>query len=88
MKAELDSIPRGMSIRACLALGHLAQNGPCRISDVAASVGSSTAAMTGIADRLESLGMATRYRHEHDRRIIMLDVTGNGQRIAEEIFAA
>ena len=45
-----------------------------------------TAAMTGLADRAERLGLVSRRLVKVDRRVVMLGLTEAGQKLVVEIF--
>jgi DNA-binding MarR family transcriptional regulator len=87
MKANLDSIPVWMSLSSVRVVSAL-RTGPASMTDIALECGLSSAAITGHADRLSQHGVVVRISNDRDRRSTMLDLTGKGQRIAEEIFAA
>lgn len=66
--------------------------GPMKLTDLADELVISTAAVTGIVDRLVNLGFAER-RHNHttpgkDRRVIRLGITHQGVSAVEQIIQA
>lgn len=73
-------------------LGHLAQQGLLSMSEVAEKMGHTTAAATGLVDRLEHFGYVSREHSQADRRKVMVKVTRRGtalvQRIREEMAAS
>jgi len=60
-------------------LGYLGREGVMTMSDIARKMGHSTAAATGLVDRLEKLGYVVRLHAEEDRRKIMVRITDEGQ---------
>lgn len=59
-------------------LGFLGTQGSLTMSEVAAKMGHTTAAATGLVDRLENLGYARRTHARDDRRKINVQITGQG----------
>ena len=54
------------------------QSGPSTLGQIARDLGLTTAAVTGIADRLAALSFATRVRSKANRRQIHLKITFHG----------
>lgn len=54
---------------------------------LAAALGLSTAATTGLVDRLERAGLARRVPDRHDRRRIHVEVTGHANELAATVLA-
>ena len=48
------------------------------MSEIAQKMGHTTAAATGLVDRLENLGYAHRIHDSEDRRKIMVEITASG----------
>ncbi len=61
----------------CL-LGFLSQQEHLTMSEIAQRMGHTTAAATGLVDRLEKLGHATRVHAQDDRRKILVKITPSG----------
>lgn len=61
----------------CL-LGFLAQKNELSMSEIAQRMGHSTAAATGLVDRLEKVGHVKRVHASHDRRKILVQITDTG----------
>lgn len=59
-------------------LGMLGQKGSLTMSEIASAMGHTTAAATGLVDRLEKLGYVQRGNAPADRRKIMVHNTKNG----------
>ncbi len=66
-------------------LGHLDQNGVATMSEIALKMGHTTAAATGLVDRLENLGYITRCHGTDDRRKVMVEITEKGQSLVHGI---
>lgn len=86
-----DRLARGqVSFAQYTVLCHL-QNGPLSMSGIAQQMRHSTAAATGLVDRLEDLGYVQRVRSQGDRRQVAVRITRKGQqlvgRIREDIYA-
>jgi len=62
----------------------LARHGPARVSNVAATMGVTNGAITGLSDRLVEMGLVRREHVENDRRLVLLDVTDEGRRLLAE----
>lgn len=64
----------------------LLQFGGCSTAaDIARSACSDTGAVTRLLDRLEAKGLVHRVRSEEDRRVIHLELTEEGQRVAANV---
>lgn len=57
------------------------------MTTIAAGLGISTAAVTGIADKLEKLGLIERIRGSQDRRSVWLKLTPAGVSLAAKLDA-
>jgi DNA-binding MarR family transcriptional regulator len=68
----------------CL-LGFLAQAGVLTMSEVARRMGHTTAASTGLVDRLEKLGHVRRMHAKEDRRKILVEITDSGSTLVGEV---
>jgi len=66
------------------ALELLAESGPLRISDLAAGMAVDETTATRLADRLETMGAASRERADDDRRVTVVALTPDGQRLAAD----
>jgi len=63
---------------------HFLHRAPAAMGVLAEHLGITTAAITGIADAMESLGLLTRIRSTRDRRIIRLTLTEAGHQLAKD----
>ena len=66
---------------ACLLA--LLDNGSMSPSQIAKKIMVESSTVTGIIDRLEQKGLATRTRISRDRRVITIELTEAGRRLAE-----
>ena len=66
-------------------LGYLGQTDFLTMSEIAKKMGHTTAAATGLVDRLENLGLVERAHASDDRRKIMVKVTKNGTALVMHI---
>ncbi len=73
-------------------LGYLANEDYLTMTDISKKMGHSTAAATGLVDRLEKLGYVQRLHAQEDRRKVMVQITRKGidlvERIREEIVTS
>ena len=68
----------------CL-LSFLAQQKQLTMSEIAQRMGHTTAAATGLVDRLETLGHVKRAHGKDDRRQILVQITASGSDIVTEV---
>jgi DNA-binding MarR family transcriptional regulator len=68
-------------------LFRLAEHPGSHMGDVAKAFGVTLPAVTHIVDRLEEKGLVTRGDHPADRRVYVLDLTGAGKALVEELEA-
>ncbi|MCF8063045.1 MAG: MarR family transcriptional regulator [Deltaproteobacteria bacterium] len=61
----------------------LYENGPLSSSQIARHIFVKPSTVTGIIDRLEQKGLARRTRQSTDRRVITIELTEFGERLAE-----
>jgi DNA-binding MarR family transcriptional regulator len=66
---------------ACLLA--LLEDGPMALSQVARKIMVNSSTLTGIIDRLEQKDLVTRTRTSLDRRVITIELTAEGRRVAE-----
>ena len=66
-------------------LGFLAQKGELTMTEIAKKMGHTTAAATGLVDRLEKLGHVQRGHAKSDRRKILVRITSSGEKIVSEV---
>ena len=68
----------------CL-LGFLREQKELTMSDLAQRMGHSTAAATGLIDRLETLGHVRRIHAKDDRRKVFVQITASGAALVSEV---
>ncbi len=68
----------------CL-LGFLSQDKRLTMTDIAHKMGHTTAAATGLVDRLEKLGHVRRGHASEDRRKILVQITASGAALVAEV---
>jgi DNA-binding MarR family transcriptional regulator len=68
-----------------LLLGYLAQQKHLTMTEIAAKMGHTTAAATGLVDRLEKLGYVSRTHASDDRRKIEVQITPAGHCLVGQI---
>jgi DNA-binding MarR family transcriptional regulator len=66
-------------------LGYLANESFLTMTDISRKMGHSTAAATGLVDRLEKLGYVQRLHASEDRRKVMVQITRKGIELVERI---
>ena len=66
-------------------LGFLALKGELTMTEIAKKMGHTTAAATGLVDRLEKAGHVERGHAKHDRRKILVKITPSGKGIVSEV---
>ncbi|MCX5678689.1 MAG: MarR family transcriptional regulator [Candidatus Omnitrophica bacterium] len=72
-----------ITIPQLVVLEMLTRDGESRMTDLARSINVTTAAMTGIVDRLVRDGYVTRTSDLEDRRVIKIKPTAKGARVAK-----
>lgn len=81
------ALKAGITSMSQLRAMQILVSGPETLTNLAATIGISTAAITGLADKFERLGLAVRVRGSIDRRSVWLRLTPSGQAIADTIAA-
>ena len=66
-------------------LAHVATNEEISMTDIAQRMSHSTAAATGLVDRLENLGYVQRVPSSRDRRKVLVKITKKGGLLVESI---
>ena len=78
----------GLSVAHMVAMAHLQRHTCCKVSDLAASLGVTSAAASQMIDRLVHLGYVSRLENPTDRRSRQLTLTDAGREILREALAA
>ncbi|MGI8603768.1 MAG: MarR family winged helix-turn-helix transcriptional regulator [Verrucomicrobiales bacterium] len=66
-------------------LGYLASEDYLTMTNISRKMGHSTAAATGLVDRLEKLGYVQRLHASDDRRKVMVQITRKGQDLVQQL---
>jgi len=66
-------------------LGYLASEKQLTMTDISRKMGHSTAAATGLVDRLEKLGYVQRLHAADDRRKVMVQITAKGHQLVQQL---
>lgn len=86
-RREVDELYKGkITIQQFLILESLYKDGASKMSSLAGFMGVSTAAITGIVDRLVREGYAQRVYDPKDRRIINIELTAKGGYLVKNII--
>ncbi len=79
MKAEFEAVAAAHGLTGLQARTLLSLERPCRMSALADVMSCDASNVTGLADRLDRLGLIERVPDEHDRRIKRLRLTAQGE---------
>jgi DNA-binding MarR family transcriptional regulator len=85
-QAFFDSV--GITMPQALVICFIQEKVEPKMSDIAEDSGVTTAAMTGMIDRLTELGYVMRKSDAHDRRVARIVLTKKGETLYEEIHQA
>ncbi|WP_426514153.1 MarR family winged helix-turn-helix transcriptional regulator [Dactylosporangium sp. McL0621] len=75
--------PNDISLTAASTIWRLQQEGPRKLTDLAAAEGVSQPAMTQLVQRLEREGLVVRAAEPTDRRVVLIEVTPAGVALLE-----
>ena len=64
---------------------YLGLHGPQNMSEIARQMRVTTAAATGVVDKLVRAGLVVRSHDEHDRRAVRIDLSGAGRRMLGQL---
>ena len=78
---------RGLSLKQTMLLIQLSDD-PMTMTAISKDLGASTAAITGMVDRMEKLGLVMRHHGLADRRKIVVSITDKGERIVHHVTRA
>ena len=85
-RRQADELYKGkITLPQFLILDLLSQQGESRMTDMAHFMHVSTAAMTGIVDRLVGYGYVVRVYEPEDRRIVKIKLTPGGNELVRKI---
>lgn len=82
------SAPRGRSVGALLALRRLADDGPRRVTDLAAAELVAQPTMTVLVNRLADEGLVRKSPHAVDARVVLVEITDIGRAELARVRAA
>lgn len=85
VRLSRELAPGGVSFAQFFLLDALATDKTLTMSEIAARMGHTTAAATGLVDRLENLGYVARAHATDDRRKVRVCATATGQALVERI---
>ena len=85
LRLSQDLAKGHVSFTQYFLLGFLVQQGPLNMSAIAARMGTTTAAATGLVDRLEKLDLVRRGPAAGDRRKIIVQPTAAGVALVAEV---
>jgi len=74
----------GLTVPQLTILKALSANGGCCVTELTEEIHLSQATATGILDRLEKRGLVRRERSDHDRRRVLVWLTGAGEELLTE----
>ena len=81
-----EELSRGqVSFPQFFLLGHIAAHDFLSMSEIAEKMNHSTAAATGLVDRLENLGYVQRSHAANDRRKVLVKITEKGSALVDKI---
>lgn len=82
-----DASRPGLSESQRIVLRMLVHHGPNQVSQIAARLGVSLSAVTGLVDRLVKSDLVVRMRDRNDRRVVWIKVTPQGEAALQEAEA-
>lgn len=85
LRLSKDLAKGHLSFPQYFLVSFLVQQGPLNMSGIAARMGTTTAAATGLVDRLEKLGLVLRGPASDDRRKIIVQPTASGAALVAEV---
>ncbi|MFQ8430022.1 MarR family winged helix-turn-helix transcriptional regulator [Amaricoccus sp. W119] len=83
--AELYSAEAGLTVPEWRVLAHLSQAGAVSVRDIHAQVHLDKSIVSRAASRLTEVGLIGKSGHETDRRLIVLELTPEGQALMERL---
>src|SRR6476646_9857415 len=75
---------QALSLTSALALSRLNEEGPIRLTTLAAAEGIAQPSMTQLIQRLERQGLATRINDPEDGRVALVNITNAGRALMDE----
>lgn len=74
-----------LNITQFKTLSTLSKNGPQNVSQIAAALGITSAAITGITDQLIAEDYVKKERDTSDRRVVLITITQKGEETLKEV---
>lgn len=84
---ESQAIKDGSTLPQRIVMGQLARHGGMSVKELSQKVGLSHSTVSGIVDRLERKGLATRIQDPRDRRITKVTITDSAKNHLENILS-
>ena len=81
----LNAHTHGLSLSQAITI-LLLQEESMTTSHISRKIGLTSAAMTGILDKLESMRLVFRQRNKFDRRVVTIELTNSGREVALDII--
>jgi DNA-binding MarR family transcriptional regulator len=78
---DMDNLADGQ----IFVLLNLNRKGVCNATDIANMIGITSGAVTGMTDKLVSMGLITRERSDTDRRVVLFMITDKGKETIQRI---
>jgi DNA-binding MarR family transcriptional regulator len=78
---DMDNLADGQ----IFVLLNLNRKGVCNATDIANMIGITSGAVTGMTDKLVSMGLITRERSDTDRRVVLFTITDKGKETIQRI---
>ena len=75
---------QALSLTSALALSRLNEEGPIRLTTLAAAEGIAQPSMTQLIQRLERQGLATRINDPEDGRVALVNITNAGRAVMDD----
>lgn len=90
VKQECHGLTRDLNLAdgQIILLMMLSKKDGRKATDIAGHIGITSGAVTGMTDKLESLGLIRRERSEEDRRVVRLFLTDEGRAAVQRIRIA
>ena len=86
-RLDAELVPFGLSAMQFAVLKYLTQGTARTAADLCRLMSYDTGAMTRILDRLEQTGLLRRERCREDRRVVFLNVSGEGRALLPRLLA-
>jgi DNA-binding MarR family transcriptional regulator len=88
MKSQVESSfsKQDLSFQQGMFLHHLAEGGPRPMNEFASLLHCDASNVTGLVDRLEARGLLSRQASDQDRRVKLLVLTPEGQKVREKVL--